>query len=145
MEIIINVLSQALDTNIAYAILMDIVVGFLYLFNILLGTIIGTKQNKFDIKKFLFGLLKAVCVLIIIVGVCYILNVFTLTINLINGINISEELVTTLQVLAILITTGIDIAKEVVDKIKSFRELKYVSYDSVQLSNDKLVDTDLKG
>ena len=146
MEIIIKVLVSALDNNIAYAVLMDVVIGFLYLFNILLGTIIGAKESKFDIRKFLFGVLKAVCILLIIVGVCYILNVFTLTINLIEGITIDDGLVTTIELLTILITTGIDIAKEVMDKIKAFRELKYISYDNVRVKNDNVIEpTELKG
>lgn len=141
MEIISKVLLEALADNvISYAILTDLCVGFLYLANILLGSIIGTKQSHFDIKKFFFGVFKAICVMLIIVGVCYILNVFTLTISLINGININTELVTTLELLGILITTGIDIAKEVIEKLKAFRELKYISYDDVTFSDTNIIE-----
>ena len=140
MEIILEVLTKALDTNISYAVLMDIVIGFLYLFNIILGTIIGTRESHFDIKKFLSGILKAILVLMIVVGVCYILNVFALTISLINGIEISEEFVSTIQILGILITQGIDIANELKDKISSIRDLKYVSTETVTISDTNLVE-----
>ena len=129
---IINTLKVAYDVNIEYVILMDVVLGFLYLFNILLGTIIGTHTSKFDAKKFVFGFVKAICVLVIIVGVCYILNVFTLTINQIENINIGTELISTLEMLTILITQGIDLAKEVIEKIKTFRDLKYIKYEDVK-------------
>ena len=146
MEIILDVLTKALDSNIAYAVLMDICIGFLYLFNILLGTIIGSKEDHFDIRKFLFGVLKALCIMLIIVGVCYILNVFTLTVSLVNGIEISQELVTSLQLLAILFAIGIDLGKEVLEKIKTIKSLKWVSYDDIVVSDVNVAEpTELKG
>ena len=145
MEIILEVLTKALDTNISYAVLMDVVIGFLYLFNIILGVIIGTQEDHFDIKKFFFGVMKAVCVLLIIVGICYILNVFTLTISLIRDITIDTDLVTTLELLGILVTQGIDLSKEVIEKIKSFRELKYVTYDAVISDTNVVEPIEFKG
>ena len=138
MEIVINVLSEALDKNISYAVLMCIILFFLYLANILLGCILGTMADGFNLKKFIFGIVKALCMLFIVVGVCYILNVFTLTINLIEGININTEIVSTLELLTILITITLDTAKEVLDKIKAFRDLKYISYDDVVVSDTNI-------
>lgn len=147
MEIIIDVLYKAMDVNIAYAVLMCIVLAFLYGANIVLGTILGTFTDKFNAKKFWFGILKALITIIVIILLCYILNVFMLTINLIEGINISEDLVSTLEVLSILITNGIDISKEVIQKIKSFRgDLKFTSYDNVTISDTNIVEPiDFKG
>ena len=146
MEIIKTTLMMACDKSIAHVILLCICLSFLHGANILLGTIIGTKESKFDIKKFLFGIIKAVSLLLIIVGVCYILNVFTLTISLIEGITIDDELVTTLELLGILVIQGIDISKEVIEKIKAFRKLKYVSYDDVVISDTNIVEPiDFKG
>lgn len=140
MEIVIEVLTKAFDTNISYAILMDIVIGFLYLFNIILGTFIGTKEGNFDVKKFFFGVLKAVCILLIIIGVCYILNVFTLTLNKIDFITLDENFVGVMELFAILITNGVDASKEVLEKIKTFRELRYVSADSVVINDNEIVE-----
>lgn len=140
MEKVIMILTEAFSNdNLSSAFLMCVVLFFLYFANILLGTILGTMQSKFNIKKFAFGILKAICVLLIIVGVCYILNVFTLTISLINGLTINTELVSTLELLGILVTSCIDISKEVLEKIKAFRELKYISYDDV-IKNDTEVN-----
>lgn len=140
MEIISKVLLEAIDVNLSYVVLMDIVVGFLYLFNIILGTIIGTSTSHFDIKKFFFGVLKAICVLLIILGVCYILNVFTLTLNQLSSVNIDTDLIGTLEVISILIVNIVDISKEIIDKLKSFRELRYESYDKVSFSDTNIVE-----
>ena len=147
MEIVTRILKEAFTSNLQYTILMDIVIAFLFLANILLGSIIGARTDKFDIRKFFFGVMKAVAVLLIIVGVSYILNVFTLSLSEIEGISISTDVVGTVELLGILIVQGIDLAKEVVDKLKSFRELKYESYDNVTVGNDKEVyePTDMRG
>lgn len=146
MEIILTVLSQALDNNISYAILMDVVLFFLFGINIILGTIIGTKESHFDVKKFFFGVLKALVIMISIVAICYIVNVFTLTINLIEGITISESFVTTMEILAILITMAGDLIKEITEKLKNIKSLKYTSYDNIIISDTNIIEpTELKG
>lgn len=141
MEIIKEVLMAALDANLSYVVLMDIVIGFLYLFNIILGTIIGTKESRFDLKKFLFGVLKAICILLIVIGLCYILNVFTLTLNKLSGfITISTDLVSTIEVLSTMVTIGLDIAKECIDKASSIRTLRYVSPEDVVVNDTNVVE-----
>lgn len=137
-----------MDANIDYAILLDCCVAILYIANIILGAIIGTNKSKFDIKKFLFGVLKAVTVLLIIVGVCYTVNVFVLTINKIEGLSIGSSIITTIELLGIMVSVGTDLAMEVFDKLKSFMELKYVSYeDNVPIINNKdlIEPTDFRG
>ena len=146
MEIIKEVLTKAFDVNLSYVVLLDIVLGFLYLFNILLGTIIGTKENNFNIKKFLFGILKSICVLLIVLGICYILNVFALTLSLLKSITINMELVTTLEIVTVLVTDVADISKELIEKIKSFRDLKFVSSEDVIYSDTDIAEPfELKG
>lgn len=147
MKIIIDVLTQALNDNLSYVALMDVVLAFLYIFNILLGTILGTTSDKFDVKKFFFGILKAVCLLLIVFGICYILNVFTITMNQLKGfITISTEAVNTLEVIVILATQGLDIAAECLEKIRAFRELKYVSPSDVVLNDQNIIEpTELRG
>lgn len=146
MEIITKVLAEAVDVNLSYVVLLDIVLAFMYGANILLSVIINTRQEKFDIKKFFFGIIKAVCVLLIILGVCYILNVFTLTLNLISQININMELVTTLEVMLVLVTYIADISAELLGKIRSFREIKYISQEDITISDTNVAEpTELKG
>ena len=81
MEIITKVLVEALNKNLSYVVLLDVVIGMLYLFNTLLGVILGTTSEGFNLKKLLFGVLKALCIMLIIVGVCYVLNVFVIVVN----------------------------------------------------------------
>lgn len=137
---------QALDSNISYVILLDVVIGMLYLFNTLLGAILGTTNEGFNFKKLMFGILKAVCIMLIIVGLCYVLNVFVIVINLIEGLEISTSIVTTLELVGVLISIGVDLAKEVLEKVKAFRSLKYVSYEDIQMSDANIVEpAELKG
>lgn len=149
METVFKILQlAATDKNIDYAILLDVCIAFLYLFNIVLGAIIGTKTDKFDFKKFMFGVVKALIVMVIIVGVCFALNIFVLTINEIEGLSISSSIITVIELLGVLVSVAADLSAEVLEKIKSFRELKYTSYDdNVPIVNnqDLIEPTDLRG
>lgn len=132
METIWETIVGALQANLETAVLMLIVVDSLNLINIILGTIIGSCKDKFDFKKFLFGILKALVVSACIFGLCYILNLFALTLQLTKDITISTDVITTAEVLIILVTWAIDIAKDIIEKVKGLKELKYVSYQDVQ-------------
>lgn len=136
MEILIRILSKAYENNLQYTLLMCVIIAFLFCANIILGTILGTTKDQFNAKKFFFGIMKAIIVIIIIVGVCYTLNVFTLVLSEINGITISDEVVNSMSLLLILFTEGSDLAKEVLSKIKDFREIKYDSENDFKIVND---------
>ena len=141
---IIKILTEALE-NLQYVFLLDLVIGFLFLFNILLGSIIGSTTDKFITKKFFFGVLKAVAVLLIIIGVCYILNVFALTLSVI-GITVSADTVSIVEIMGAMVVQGVDLAKEVTEKLKSFRELKFENYDEVVVNDKYVVEpTDQRG
>ena len=116
---------------------MLIVVGSLNAINIVLGTIIGTFTDKFDAKKFFFGILKAIVIGLCIFAFCYTLNLFALTLQLTKDITISTDFISTVEVFTILIVWAIDIAKDVIAKIKSMKELKYVKYEDVQINPNK--------
>lgn len=141
---IVKILTEALE-NLQYVFLLDLVIGFLFLFNILLGSIIGSTTEKFIPKKFFFGVLKAVAVLLIIIGVCYILNVFALTLSVI-GITVSADTVSIVEIMGAMVVQGVDLAKEVTEKLKSFRELKFENYDEVVVNDKYVVEpTDQRG
>ena len=55
---VIQTIEKAVQENLETIVLMLIVVGSLSAINIVLGTIIGTFTDKFDLKKFFFGILK---------------------------------------------------------------------------------------
>ena len=131
---IIQTIEKAVQENLETIVLMLIVVGSLNAINIVLGTIIGTFTDKFDAKKFFFGILKAFVIGLCIFAFCYTLNLFALPLQLTKDITISTDFISTVEVFTILIVWAIDIAKDVIAKIKSMKELKYVKYEDVQIN-----------
>ena len=119
---IILTIEKAVQENLETIVLMLIVVGSLNAINIVLGTIIGTFTDKFDAKKFFFGILKAIVIGLCIFAFCYTLNLFALTLQLTKDITISTDFISTVEVFTILIVWAIDIAKDVIAKKKSMKE-----------------------
>lgn len=134
METIIQTIQKAMQENLETVVLMLIVVGSLSGINIVLGTIIGTFTEKFDVKKFFFGILKAFIIGLCIFVFCYTLNLFSLTLQLTKDVTISTDFITTVEVFTILIVWAIDIAKDIVAKIKSMKTLKYIKYEDIQIN-----------
>lgn len=134
METIIKLIEEAFQENLETVVLMLIVVGSLSAINIVLGTIIGTFQDKFDVKKFFFGILKAFVIGLCIFAFCYTLNLFALTLQLTKDISISGDFISTVEVFVVLVTFALDYARDVINKIKSLKELKYVKYEDVQMN-----------
>ena len=131
---IILTIEKAVQENLETIVLMLIVVGSLNAINIVLGTIIGTVKEEFNFKKFIFGIFKAIVIGLCIFAFCYTLNLFALTLQLTKDVTISSEFITTLEVFTILITFALDISKDVLEKVKSLKELKYVKFEDVQMN-----------
>lgn len=134
METILKLISEALQENLETVVLMLIVVGSLSGINIVLGTIIGSFTEGFDLKKFFFGILKAIIIGLCIFVFCYTLNLFALTLQLTKDISISSDFITTVEVFTILIAWALDLAKDILEKIKGMKTLKYVKYEDVQIN-----------
>lgn len=113
---------------------MLIVVGSLSGINIVLGTIIGTFTDEFDAKKFFFGILKAFIIGLCIFVFCYTLNLFALTLQLTKDVVISSDFITTVEVFTILIVWALDLAQDILSKIKGMKTLKYVKYEDIQIN-----------
>lgn len=133
---VIQVIQSAVEENLETIILMLIVVSSLYLINILFGTIVGTITEEFIPKKFFFGIFKGLVADVGIFSFCYTLNLFSLTLQQTKDISISADFITTIEVFTILVVWGIDLAKDIVEKIKSMKTLKYISYDDVQVQQN---------
>ena len=131
---IIKTITDALQENLDTIVLMLIVVGSLSAINIVMGTIIGTFTDRFDVKKFFFGILKAFVIGLCIFVFCYTLNLFALTLQLTKDVTISTDFITTVEVFTILIVWALDLAKDIIEKIKSMKALKYVKYEDVQIN-----------
>jgi len=136
---ILKVIISAVQANLETIILMLIVVSSLYLINILFGTVVGTFNESFNVKKFLFGFLKMLLADVGIFVFCYTLNLLSLTLQLTKDVTISADFITTIEVFTILVVWAIDTAKDIVEKIKALKELKYYTYDVVNI-NDYSVD-----
>lgn len=137
MEKVWEVIQEAIQSNLETIVLMLIVVNSLFLINIALGTVQGSFTEKFDWKKFLFGFVKALVADACIFGLCYVLNLFALTLQLTKDITISTDVITTAEVIIILTTWALDLAKDIIEKVKKLKTLKYVSYDDVQINKSK--------
>lgn len=131
---IIKTITDALQENLDTIVLMLIVVCSLSAINIVMGTIIGTFTDRFDVKKFFFGILKAFVIGLCIFVFCYTLNLFALTLQLTKDVTISTDFITTVEVFTILIVWALDLAKDIIEKIKSMKTLKYVKYEDVQIN-----------
>jgi len=64
-EIIEALVNAVEDKNMTVLTIIMIAVMILFVNNIILGTIQGTREDKFSLKKFLFGILKATVTCII--------------------------------------------------------------------------------
>ena len=131
---VIDVIIKAMQENMETIVLMLIVVGSLSGINIALGTIVGSVKDGFNSKKFIFGIFKAFLIGVCIFVFCYTLNLFSLTLQLTKDIVISTDFITTLEVFTILIVWAIDLAKDIIEKIKAMKTLKYITYNDVQIN-----------
>ena len=98
--------------------------------NIILGSIDAMFKKDFDWGKFFSGIEKMVVVAIIILMVITTLNLFAYGLTLIEVV-LPKDTVSAFEVVLIIVTWCIDLAKEVTEKIKSLKDLKYVKYEDV--------------
>lgn len=133
---VIEIIREAMQENLETVVLMLIVVASLYVTNILFGTILGTFTEKFIPKKFFFGILKGMVGCVGVFTFCYTLNLFALTLQTTKDISISNDLVNTLMVIGVLVAWAWDLALDIYDKMKSFKTLKYISYDDVHIQQN---------
>lgn len=133
-EVLLRVLHTALhDKQLAYAFLFIVIVGLLFLLNIILGTIIGGHSEGFDIKKFLFGFLKGIAICITLFTFCIIVNVFFVGLNDMGTVQVDTKFVSVAEIILMIVAQGQDIIKEVLEKFKSIRPLKYEKYEDYKV------------
>lgn len=133
---IIATIFEAVQENLETVVLMLLVVASLYVTNILFGTLLGTFTEKFIPKKFFFGILKGIIGCIGVFAYCYTLNLFALTLQTTKDISISNDFINTLMVIGVLVAWAWDIALDIYAKLKSFKELKYITYEDVRVQED---------
>ena len=134
MNIIVDIFNEVIkDEYLPLLIVFVMVVMALMLLNIILGTINGTKEEGFDFKKNMFGWLKMIATGFVIVAFGFVVDYFVLALNHLPQVEISTELVTIGEIIAVIVVWCIDLSKEIIEKIKSLKELKYVKYEDVVL------------
>lgn len=130
MNIVVETIKQAFGENLEAVFLLILCTAILYLINIVLGTILGANNIGFKVKKFAFGFLKGLIVSISIFAFCFVLNLLSLTLALVD-IKISASVLTVLEVVGVLAIWDLDMCQEIFEKIKSLKELKYLSYEDI--------------
>lgn len=133
---IIATIFEAVQENLETVVLMLLVVASLYVTNILFGTLLGTFTEKFIPKKFFFGIIKGIVGCIGVFVYCYTLNLFALTLQTTKDISISNDFINTLMVIGVLVAWAWDIALDIYAKLKSFKELKYITYEDVHIQEN---------
>ena len=108
------------------------IVGGLQIVNITLGSVNGMVEETFNWKKFFIGVLKAIVNALCIVATCVLCDLFAQVLNMIDGLSIGVELVSTLEIIAVVVVWAIDLFKDILDKIKKLKTLKYVAYEDVK-------------
>lgn len=136
MGIIWNTIIDAVQDNLAVIVLLLISVASLYLINIILGTILGKASEGFDAKKFGFGFVKLIITCLCIFAFCYVLNLFSLTLAMVK-ITISTEIISTCEVISVIAVYIIDLAQDILAKVKSLKELKYAAFSDVKADDGR--------
>lgn len=135
---ILNSISSNVYSNLeAPIVFLGVAIG-LRIANIVLGSIDALFKKDFNWGKFFSGVVKMLVVAIVILIVIIMFNLFTYGLSLID-VKIPQDTVDALQVILIVVTWCIDLGKEVSEKIKNLKDLKYVTYDDVTV-NDYSVD-----
>lgn len=135
MELVLQVLSDALQENLAWVTLTIICVAMLYLINTALGFAMAYFKCEVDMKFLLATTIRNMVVLICLFATCYALNVFMGTLNVISGLSINTDVVSTMEIIAIVLAWCVDLSKNILEKLKSFKELKYIKYEDIVLDD----------
>ena len=130
----LKTIADNIFSNMEAPIVFLIVAIVLRVCNIVLGSIDAMFKKDFDWGKFFSGIEKMVVVAITILMVITTLNLFTYGLSLIEVV-LPKDTVNAFQVVLIILTWCVDLAKEVTEKIKSLKDLKYVKYDDVIQQN----------
>lgn len=130
----LTTIANNIFSNMEAPIVFLIVAIVLRVCNIILGSIDAMFKKDFDWGKFFSGIEKMVVVAITILMVITTLNLFTYGLSLIEVV-LPKDTVNAFQVVLIILTWCVDLAKEVTEKIKSLKDLKYVKYDDVIQQN----------
>lgn len=130
----LTTIANNIFSNMEAPIVFLIVAIVLRIANIVLGSIDAMFKKDFDWGKFFSGIEKMIVVAITILMVITTLNLFAYGLTLIDVV-LPKDMVSAFEVVLIIVTWCIDLAKEVTEKIKSLKDLKYVRYEDIIQEN----------
>ena len=107
--------------NFITSTLFLLVLGLLFIINTVLGVLIGTKEEGFNLKKFLYGILKGIIAALCIVGFCFVIEITPIIIKRIE-IELPSDIVTFVELIGITMTAYKKYTKECFEKIKKIFE-----------------------
>lgn len=134
-EIIKAIIEAVSDEKMTILVIIMIGVAVLFVSNIAMGTVQGKKTEGFDLKKFLFGIEKAIILMAVTLALCFAFNMICIGAEKANFITLGTPLIASAEIVSVLLIYGIDLSKEVLEKFKSLRDLKYVSFDDAKIKN----------
>ena len=132
--LMLKTIGEHVFSDLEAPIVFLIVAIVLRIINIVLGSIDAMFKKEFDWGKFMSGIEKMVIVAITILMTILALNLFAYGLTLIDVV-LPKDMVSAFEVVLIVVTWCIDLAKEVTEKIKAMKELKYVKYDDILQQN----------
>lgn len=132
--LMLKTIGEHVFSDLEAPIVFLIVAIVLRIINIVLGSIDAMFKKEFDWGKFMSGIEKMVIVAVTILMTILALNLFAYGLTLIDVV-LPKDMVSAFEVVLIVVTWCIDLAKEVTEKIKAMKELKYVKYDDILQQN----------
>ena len=103
--------------NLMTIFYMLILLGIVVVINIILGTLIANKKKQFNLKKLLYGVLKAIIITLCILLFCLSLELLPSVLGRV-GIKIPSELVSVVEIILTTLTAYKKYATDCYDKFK---------------------------
>ena len=107
--------------NFITSTLFLLVLGLLFIINTVLGVLIGTKEEGFNLKKFLYGILKGIIAALCIVGFCFVIEITPIILIRIE-MELPSDIVKFVELIGITMTAYKKYTKECFEKIKKIFE-----------------------
>ncbi len=103
--------------NFITTTLFLLVLSLLFIINTVLGILIGTKTEGFNLKKLLYGILKGIIAAICVIGFCFAIEITPVILKRID-IELPSDIITFVEFIGISTTAYKKYSLECFEKIK---------------------------
>lgn len=107
--------------NFITSTLFLLVLGLLLFINTVLGVLIGTKEEGFDLKKLLYGFLKGGIAALCIIGFCFVIEITPIILKRID-IELPTDIIIFVELMTITVTAYKKYTIDCFEKIKKIFE-----------------------